>query len=93
MKPRENFNLKEGSVKGLQNFDSITTGRTPHKPLLPVHTDNDDTAGNLEQVTGAVPNESELVSMVELKQLILRITFVNLGHFKIFLLLPDLKIW
>ena len=26
------------SVKGLQNSDSITTGRTPHKPLLPVHT-------------------------------------------------------
>ena len=60
------------SVKGLQNSDSITTGRTPHKPLLPVHTDNDDTAGNLEQVTGTVPNESELVNMVELKQLILR---------------------
>ena len=60
------------SVKGLQNSDSITTGRTPHKPLLPVHTVNDDTAGNLEQVTGAVPNESELVSMAELKQLILR---------------------
>ena len=37
-----------------------------------MHTDNNDTAGNLEQVTGDVPNESELVSMAELKQLILR---------------------
>ena len=37
-----------------------------------MYTDNGDTAENLEHMTGVVSNESELVGMAELKQLILR---------------------
>ena len=39
------------SAKGLQKSESTTPGR---KPSLPVCTGNDDTTGNLEQVTGVV---------------------------------------